>query len=115
MLLFCQEPVQGNMEYKRDFFNMTGEKLERYSTQLKYRIIEGNGKAIYIIGIEDDGKLYGISSNKIQYIINLVNHMCSNINSKINCILKCNYSGKFFLIFILKSLFDVEELPFICN
>jgi len=115
MTLFCQEPSKGNIEYKRNLENFTRNKFEKYSTQLKYRIIEGRGKAIYIIGINDNGNVYGISNNTIYKTINLVNHISVNINSYIQYILKCYYLNKVFLIFSIKSRFIIDNLPFICN
>lgn len=115
MTLFCQEPSQGNIEYKRNLQRFTRAKFEKYSTQLKYRIIEGNGKAIYIIGINDNGKVYGIKRCNITNTINLVHQMSFNINSYVNQILKCHYLDKVFLIFSIKSKFDIDTLPFICN
>jgi GTPase len=115
MTLFCQEPSEGNIEYKRNLEKFTRVKFEKYSTQLKYRIIEGNGKAIYIIGINDNGNVYGISKETISYTINLVNYISSNIDSYINYILKCKYLNKQFLIFSIVANFDISTLPFICN
>ena len=31
------------------------------TTQLKWRILEGNGIAIYLIGINDNGSFYGLT------------------------------------------------------
>ena len=37
--------------YKYHLKKMTKEKLEKRSTQMKFRLVEGQGKAIYLIGI----------------------------------------------------------------
>ena len=115
MTLFCQEPPKGNIEYKRNLEKFTRVKFEKYSTQLKYRIIEGNGKAIYIIGINDNGNVFGISKETIPDTINLVNRISYNIDSYINYILRCTYLNKQFLIFSIVAKFDISSLPFICN
>jgi GTPase len=115
MTLFCQEPSKGNIEYKRNLEKITRDKFEKYSTQLKYRIIEGRGKAIYIVGLNDNGKVHGISKDTISRTINLVNYISLNIDSYIKYILKCHYLNKNFLIFSIKARFDIDNLPFICN
>lgn len=40
--------------------NPSQEKTESLITQMKYRIQEGNGEAIYEIGIEQDGNPLGL-------------------------------------------------------
>jgi hypothetical protein len=52
------------------FEKKINHKLNKRATQLKFRIGEGNGKALYIIGIEDDGTANGIS---IEYLLNSIN------------------------------------------
>ena len=36
-------------------------KINKRSTQLLFRLSEGEGKALYAIGLEDDGIVYGIN------------------------------------------------------
>lgn len=59
------ENNEGNIEYKRHLIEKSDDRLEKLATQMKYRVNEGNGEAIYYIGVEDDGKLTGI--NKEEY------------------------------------------------
>ncbi len=37
------------------------KKKEKTASQMLYRLLEGNGKAIYIIGVHDDGENVGIN------------------------------------------------------
>jgi hypothetical protein len=37
------------------------KKKEKTASQMLYRLLEGNGKAIYIIGVHDDGENIGIN------------------------------------------------------
>ena len=111
--LFYSEPEMGNLEYKLNLSNFTYNKYQRYSTQLKYRILEGGGKAIYIIGIHDDGKIKGIPKNELDSTIDKFNHMCSNVNCSMKLILKCNYKNKIFLIVKAVANFDLDNFPFI--
>jgi GTPase len=55
------EPQVGNIEYKLKIVNPTKQRFEHLVTQLKWRLREGNGEAIYEIGVEDSGILAGLS------------------------------------------------------
>ena len=44
------EPEQGNVEYKLKLINPSSERFEHLVTQMKWRLKEGHGEAIYQIG-----------------------------------------------------------------
>jgi len=113
MTLFYREDDSGNIEYKLSLEKMSKDKFERYSTQMKYSIIEGKGKAIYLIGVNDFGEIIGLNNSQINYSEKVVNAICSNIDCKIKLILKCKFKNLRFLIFIVRSKFKVENLPFV--
>lgn len=45
------EPEQGNIEYKLKLINPSNQRFEHLVTQMKWRLREGHGEAIYQIGI----------------------------------------------------------------
>jgi len=53
------EKEYGNKEYKRYLINHPNNNQEKFiekrATQMLFRLIEGNSKAIYIFGVEDNG------------------------------------------------------------
>ena len=53
--MFEPEQFYGNIEYK---LYISSKKFDRILSQFLFRMREGNGKAIYIIGITDKGKLH---------------------------------------------------------
>ncbi|KAG8249734.1 GTP-binding protein 2 [Homalodisca vitripennis] len=55
------EPQLGNVEYKLKLVNPSKHRFEHLVTQLKWRLREGRGEAIYEIGVEDSGLLTGLS------------------------------------------------------
>jgi len=59
------EPQEGNVEYKYMLVNPSEERLHHLTTQLKWRVLEGSGEAIYAIGVEDDGTCKGISEQDL--------------------------------------------------
>ncbi|KAI8615280.1 hypothetical protein BC830DRAFT_1242035 [Chytriomyces sp. MP71] len=56
-----QEIEQGNVEYKLKLINPPPERLQHLVTQLKWRLAEGHGEAMYEIGVSDRGELIGLS------------------------------------------------------
>ena len=77
------EIESGNIEYKLKITTDSDDRIEQLATQLKWRIHEGNGIAIYMIGVADDGSIPGI--NYTDYISSLKNFskMTNIINAKI--------------------------------
>ena len=56
------EKHYGNTEYKWKLTNITNPlKFQKLATQMKFRLHEGEGKAVYLLGVTDDGKPVGIS------------------------------------------------------
>lgn len=47
------EPEQGNIEYKLKLINPSSQRFEHLVTQMKWRLREGHGEAIYQIGINN--------------------------------------------------------------
>lgn len=83
------ENDEGNKEYKRylkikkeqpdDFYN-------KRASQMKYRLLEGEGKALYMIGIEDDGSALGIPISDLLITIKNIKIICDIINAKIKAV-----------------------------
>ena len=112
MLLFPNESYGGNIEYKLHLKYVNNNKYEKYSTQLKYRILEGRGTAIYIIGIHDNGYVIGINKSEIDNTIKKFNYICNNVNCSIKTILYCKNNKKNFLIIKVVANFDINSIPF---
>ena len=47
------EKDDGNIEYKLKLIDKTKERVDELSTQMRYRVDEGCGEAIYVIGVTD--------------------------------------------------------------
>lgn len=60
------------------------KKLQKRATQMLFRINEGKGKAIYIIGIDDDGKNTGIPIKDVHESITYLDLISKQINATIN-------------------------------
>uniref|UniRef100_A0A6C0IVI6 Schlafen AlbA-2 domain-containing protein n=1 Tax=viral metagenome TaxID=1070528 RepID=A0A6C0IVI6_9ZZZZ len=112
MSIFYPESNIGNIEYKVSLKLFTNIKLIKYATQLKYRILEGEGYAIYIVGITDKGYIKGIDE-PIESITEKIDKICEQINSRISLILLCKYDFKKFIILKVISNFDLDTLSII--
>ncbi|XP_023227812.1 GTP-binding protein 2-like [Centruroides sculpturatus] len=59
------EAAEGNIEYKLKLVNPSKSRFEHLVTQMKWRLREGQGEAIYEIGVEDGGMLVGLTSKEM--------------------------------------------------
>ena len=112
MSIFCAELDNGNIEYKVTLENISNKKIIKYTTQLKYRVLEGYGRARYLIGVSDKGTIIGLNE-PFYIVINKLNLLCKDIDCRLHFILKCNYQNKMFLIVKICANFNVYMLPFI--
>lgn len=53
------------MEYKLHLADPNQSRLEHLTTQLKWRIEEGGGEAIYRIGVTDSGDIEGLDHEQM--------------------------------------------------
>lgn len=97
-----KELKQKKIEYK---------KLQKRSTQMLFRINEGKGKAIYIIGIDDNGKNIGISMNNIYESILYLELMSLEINATINTY-RIYQGSKGFILTARVSITPFKEIEF---
>lgn len=83
------------------------DKLNRRASQLRFRLEEGRGKALYMIGITDKGKTDGIDIETLFKSINYLYKMVEIINADIKSlkIYKGNCEGKY----ICSSRIDIPN------
>lgn len=85
----------GNKEYKT-FLLYNNKKrspsisyknyLENKSSQMLYRLIEGDGKAIYMLGIRDDGEIWGMTREEMDNTLSNIKVMSSLIKAEIKSV-----------------------------
>ena len=89
--MFPPENDEGNIEYKRhlcsqelrtpdDNYNI---RFQQLVTQLKFRLNEGNGTAVYYIGVEDDGSIFKLTSKESSKSISTLKKMAIFLDVKI--------------------------------
>jgi hypothetical protein len=79
-----EEEYYGNREYKLylDIHN-NNDKLQKRSTQLLYRLNEGEGRAIYLIGVNDNGISIGCNLQDLFISIKSIIRMSNIVKSEI--------------------------------
>ena len=77
------EPQQGNIEYKLKLVNPSNHRLEHLVTQMKWRLREGQGEAIYEIGVEDNGLMTGLSEEDMISSLDTLREMARRLGATI--------------------------------
>lgn len=76
---FRKEREDNNIEYKQQIINLSFSKIESYVTQLNFRLFNGKGEAIYVLGITDDGFFSEKSLDNLIKSVNNFNLICKKI------------------------------------
>ena len=115
-MAYNAEKEEGNVEYKLKFEYMNDLKIKKYATQMKFRIIEGNGEAVYLIGVQDNGQIIGLPKSEVEYSIDILKKIAQEIDSCIKQVIKINVenSDKKILMVTIKAEFNIEDI-FVLN
>lgn len=88
MIVAPTEIEEGNIEYKRNFINVTNTRLNQLTAQMNWRINEGNGICYYYLGVCDNGTLYeSFSQEEIDYSLDIIKMMADGCNAYIENII----------------------------
>lgn len=75
------EVEEGNIEYKLKLVDPSPHRIEHLVTQMKWRLEEGQGEAIYEIGVEDNGLLVGLSPLELRASVHTLEHMADRLGA----------------------------------
>ncbi len=64
MQVLNPEIEEGNVEYKRFLINLDNTRIEQLSTQMRWRLEEGDNEAIYYLGVNDNGSIYQMNQSE---------------------------------------------------
>ncbi|KAJ7413541.1 GTP-binding protein 2 [Pitangus sulphuratus] len=73
----------GNIEYKLKLVNPSQYRFEHLVTQMKWRLQEGRGEAVYQIGVEDNGLLVGLSEEEMRASLKTLRRMAEKVGADI--------------------------------
>ncbi|XP_035691368.1 GTP-binding protein 2-like [Branchiostoma floridae] len=75
------EVEEGNVEYKLKLLNPSPSRFEHLVTQMKWRLQEGGGEAIYEIGVEDSGMMAGLTEDELKRSLYTLNRMAEKLGA----------------------------------
>ncbi|CAE6493677.1 unnamed protein product [Rhizoctonia solani] len=76
------EVEEGNVEYKLKL-SPSPERLTRLITQLKWRLLEGGGQALYEIGVGDGGQLIGLPRHEMEGSLDALEKMAGELGATV--------------------------------
>ncbi len=108
LLINCPEQDDGNIEYKRFLLEPDEERLEKLSTQMRYRIEEGRGECYYVIGLDDNGDPYGLLQDEFQQSQKTLSIIAekNNYNIRLLCTTLVNPTGQSNLPKLPRSMYE---------
>jgi hypothetical protein len=75
--------LQGNVEYKLHLINPSSTRFVRLVTQMKWRLLEGGGQAIYELGVADSGALVGLVPADLRATLDTLHAMAAEIGARV--------------------------------
>jgi GTPase len=72
------------VEYKLKLVDPTPERLVHLVTQMKWRLTEGSGEAIYEIGVEDGGVPAGLSDAELAKSLATLRRMAEELHADVS-------------------------------
>ena len=97
------EIEEGNKEYKRYLVNLSELRFQQLLTQMKWRINEGNGKAFYFIGVEDDGSIFKLNNLQVSESLKNIKKLVKSADGKIKKLDKINEDNNFYFKIEIQS------------
>lgn len=77
------EIEEGNVEYKLKLLDPTPARFARLVTQLKWRLLEGEGQCYYEIGVADSGLLIGLTKKELERSLETLEEMAGEIGASV--------------------------------
>jgi GTPase len=84
--LFEPENDEGNIEYKQHLIEPPPERLERLISQMKYRMTEGGGEALYELGVSDHGIPHGLNDEELYKSMETMKTLAEANNAEANIV-----------------------------
>ena len=85
--IYLDPHLKKNKKKKKHFNKLTFQNyIENKSSQMLFRLIEGRGKALYILGVKDDGTVRGMTEDEMQSTLKNINLMVEQIKAQIKII-----------------------------
>lgn len=76
------EDDEGSVEYKWRLVNPSADRFAQLVTQLNFRLSEGNGEAIYELGVEDNGRKKGLPRHILAASLDTLTRMAHDLDAE---------------------------------
>lgn len=100
------EPQLGNIEYKLKLINPSKQRFEHLVTQMKWRLREGQGEAVYEIGVSDSGHLHGLSDADMSASLDTLRKMAHKLGASTTVLRRKSVAGRRTVVEVL-----VRKIP----
>ncbi len=105
------ESELGNVEYKFTLQNKNKERIQELSAQMRFRLYEGDGEAIYYIGVSDDGRPIGLPEIELNASINTLKKIAEIANSKVIILRKAIGEQGYVVECLIRKIKNINDLP----
>lgn len=92
----------GNVEYKLKL-DPNPLRFQHLVTQLKWRLSEGSGDAIYEVGVSDKGKLVGLGPAELSRSVDTLVRMAADADAEMSVLNRIAVSGRVVLEVLFRS------------
>ena len=110
--IFEKENDYGMIEYKSKISWNSSYKVYHLISQIKYRINEGNGTAIYVLCVNDTGTILDLTKKERNISLQNFKKLMNALNFKIKMILHCVFLNRF--CWIIKIYDPNYKIDFLC-
>lgn len=91
---FEREDDEGNCEYKLSLARASAERVRHLVTQLLFRLNEGGGRALYRVGVRDDGTAEGLGEGELRMSLRTLREMAQTLGARVaECRLSAGAKG----------------------
>ncbi|EFC49087.1 GTP-binding elongation factor Tu [Naegleria gruberi] len=92
--ILSKESDDGNVEYKWKLVGLSEDRFKHLVTQMSYRLSEGQGEAIYEIGINDDGYPLGLVEEEYRETLGNIEKMAIELQATVSVICEKQVSSE---------------------
>lgn len=107
------EVEEGNVEYKLKLVTPTLSRIEHLVTQMKWRLKEGGGEAIYEIGVEDNGTVTGLTKEELDCSLKTIHTLAGKLGAEATVVRKqeisVNMGCKYAAEVLVRKIPDDQE------
>jgi GTPase len=80
------ESDDGNKEYKLKLLRSGPEAIDHIATQMRYRLDEGHGEALYTLGVTDTGGIIGLTADEYKTSKEVLDEVAKKNNYTLTCV-----------------------------